>query len=325
MIVDAHLDLAHNVVDLGRNLLLPLEDLRARDHHPDIPVVTLPSLRRGGVALCFATLWVSPSLFPDPQSAHIQALRQLEVYQRWEELGYARIVRNSVELESHLTKWKRDKIPGLLILIEGAEPIREPGEVAFWRQQGVRLIGPAWRRTRYCGGTSEPGGLTDLGVELLHAMDEARVGLDFAHMDEEAFWEALEVFKGPVCASHANPRRFIPSTNRHLGDPMIRAIGQRQGVIGIVLFNAFLVSGWQRGMDRVGLNIVQEHLEHVAGQIGWDKVGIGSDFDGGFGRDDNPQGLDEPADLRKLSGLVPVEQRENILNANWLRWLKGWL
>lgn len=325
MIVDAHLDLAHNAVDLGRDLLLPLEELRRLNTHSDMPVVTLPALRKGGVMVCFATLWVNPKQYSEPESAHAQALKQLEVYLRWEDMGYVRVIRSDLDLESHQIKWRRDKIPALVILIEGAECIRHPSEVEFWRRQGVRMIGPAWSRTRYCGGTREPGGLTAMGVELMEAMNEAKIALDFAHMDEEAFWQTLEVFKGAVCATHANPRHFIPSTNRHLTDAMLEAIAKRKGMVGVVLYNAFLVEGWQPGMDRVGLNIVQEHLEYMAKIIGWDKLGIGSDFDGGFGRDENPLGLDEPNDLHKLSGLVPVEHRENILNDNWLRWLKTWL
>ncbi len=324
MIVDAHLDLAHNVINLERDLTLTLDALRRIDQHPDIPVVTLPALRDGGVALCFATLWVDPARYTDLEGAHQHALKQLEVYLRWEDLGYVRIVRSKGELERHLSRWQVDKIPALVILIEGAECIRQPSEVGFWKNQGVRLIGPAWKKTRYCGGTGQPGGLTDLGVELLQAMDEAKIALDFAHMDEAAFWESLEVFKGPVCATHANPRHFIP-TNRHLSDEMLEAIAKREGVVGVVLCNAFLKSGWQRGTERVRMAVVGQHLIYMAKILGWQRLGIGSDFDGGFGRNENPAGLDEPADLRKLANLVPVDSRENLLNGNWLRWLRTWL
>lgn len=320
MIVDAHLDLAHNATDLGRDLTLPLDQLRRSDTHSDIPVVTLPALREGGVGLCFATLWVDPTRFAGPEAAHKAALEQLAVYQRWEEAGLVRILRSQPDLQAHQSRWPQDHIPALVILIEGAECIREPAEVAFWKAQGVRLIGPAWKGTRYSGGTAEPGGLTPLGLELMQAMNEHGLGLDFAHMDEQAFWESLKVFSGPVCATHANPRRFIP-TNRHLSDPMLQAIGQRQGVVGVVLFNSFLQAGWRRGQERVGLEAVQKHLEYVAALIGWDKVGIGSDFDGGFGMQENPDGLDQPGDLLKIGDLVPPEHREGVLGGNWIRWL----
>lgn len=330
MIVDAHLDLAHNVLDLGRDLTLSLAELRQRDDHRDIPVVTLPALREGGVGLCFATLWADPKKHADPEAAHAAARAQLEVYRRWEDAGLVRIIRSVSDLRSHRERWPADRIPALVILIEGGECIREPGEVGFWKAEGVRLVGPAWNRTRYCGGTREPGGLTELGVELLQAMDEASLALDFAHMDEQAFWESLEVFRGAVCATHANPRSLLggaetPFANRHLSDAMILAIGGRGGMVGTVLFGFFLDHTWSRGMARVGLEVVQKHLHHTARLIGWDKVGLGSDFDGGFGMNENPEGLDQPGDLTKIGDLVPAEAREGVLGENWLRWLEGWL
>ncbi len=328
MIVDAHLDLAHSVVDLGRDLTLSLAELRKRDAHADVPVVTLPALREGGVGVCFATLWVNPRQYPDPQSAHTQALRQLDVYLRWEEQGLVRILRDGADLSAHLECWPQDQTPALVILIEGAECIRQPEEVAFWHRQGVRLVGPAWNRTRYCGGTREPGGLSELGLELVQAMRQHRLALDLSHMDEQAFWQALEVFDGPLCATHSNPRALLGGeglefSNRHLSDAMIRAIGQRGGVIGTVLFSFFLEHTWQRGMERVALEVVGRHMAHTARLIGWDRVGVGSDFDGGFGLHENPQGLDQPADLQKIADLVPEPFQNGVLGANWLRWLQG--
>jgi len=328
MIVDAHLDLAYNTQELGRDLTLGLEEIRANDPNLEgVPTVTLPALKEGGVGLAFATLYADPKRCPDPEAAHKAALAQLDVYRRWEDAGLVRIVRNKDGLQAHQARWQADRVLGLVILIEGGEPIREPGEVGFWKEQGVGLIGPSWNKTRYAGGTREPGGLSELGVELMQAMNEARLALDFSHMDEQAFWEALEIFTGPVCATHSNPRALLggdgqPFANRHLSQEMIQAIGERNGVIGTVLFSFFLDHTWSRGMERVGLDVVQKHLHHTAGLIGWDKVGIGSDFDGGFGLHENPAGLDQPADLAKLGDLVLESAKDGVLGQNWLRWLE---
>ncbi len=327
MIVDAHLDLAHNVVDLGRDLTLSLMELRQRDSHTDVPVVTLPALREGHVGICFATLWVDPRKYANPESAHQQALKQLEVYLRWEEQGLVRVLRDKTSLQNHLALWPEDRITALVVLIEGAECIRAPDEVAFWQKQGVRLIGPAWNRTRYAGGTREPGGLSDLGKELMQAMQEHHLALDFSHMDEQAFWQALDLFDGPVCATHSNPRALLGGeglefSNRHLTDAMIKSIGRRNGVIGTVLFGFFLQHTWKRGMERVKLEVVGQHLAYTAGLIGWDKVGIGSDFDGGFGMYENPEGLDQPSDLNRIRELVPTPFQPGVLGENWLRWLQ---
>lgn len=331
MIVDAHLDLAFNALELGRDLTLPLEEIRRHDPNIEgIPTVTLPALREGGVALAFATLYASPKKCPDPESAHRAALAQLEVYERWHETGWVRLVRSKAELEAHLQAWRSDRVTGLVVLMEGAEPVREPEEVAFWAERGVRLVGPSWNRTRYAGGTREPGGLTELGQELLAAMSEHRLALDLSHMDEQAVLDAFEIWRGPLCATHSNARALLggsepPFANRHLSDETIRTIALRGGIVGLVLFNFFLDHTWSRGMPRVPLSVVQTHLERGAGLAGWEHLGIGSDFDGGFGMNENPEGLDQPGDLAKIGDLLPEGARAGVLGENWLRWLRSWL
>lgn len=103
---------------------------------------------------------------------------------------------------------------------------------------------------------------------------------------------------------------------------MIQAIGARNGVIGTVLYSFFLEHTWKRGMERVELGVVGKHMAHTASLIGWDKVGLGSDFDGGFGMNENPQGLDAPADLQKIALCVPESFQAGVLGENWLRWLQ---
>jgi membrane dipeptidase len=321
MIVDAHLDLAHNALDLKRDLTLELSELRKRAPQGSTPMVTLPALRQGGIGLVFATIWVDPRRYSG-QAAQAAARAQLELYERWEEAGWVRILREAQDLSHHRSAWPQDRRLGLLLLIEGADPLADPQEVALWRARGVRLLGPAWRATRYAGGTGEPGPLTPLGQELLAAMQEAGIALDVSHLAEEAFWQALEVFSGPVCATHANPRTLLP-TDRHLSDVMLKALKARQGVVGTVLYNAFLQTGWQAQGPRVPLARVQEHLDYLASLLGWEGVGIGSDWDGGFGLEGVPQGLESPADLARLGELVPSFARAGVLGANWIRWLEG--
>ncbi|WP_456411627.1 dipeptidase [Oceanithermus sp.] len=331
--VDAHLDLAHNVLDMGLDLTLPLEELRQRHADGDVPTVTLPALEEAGAALVFATLFAgpyhpehNPQGYRTPDEAHDRALRQLELYRRWADEGRVRLVTSRAGLESHLKAWKDDGVVGLLVLMEGADPIRTPDELGFWADAGVRLVGPAWGGTRYAGGSwNGTAGLTELGRCLMAALeDEPRVALDTSHLSERAFWEALEHYEGPVLASHSNARRFVDE-ERHLTDDMIRAIGARSGVVGTVLYNAFLQAGWQRGDARPGLEVVVRDMVHVADLIGWERVGIGSDFDGGFGARELPEPLDRPVDLRRLEPALPPGTFAGVLGENWLRWLRGWL
>ena len=318
-LVDAHLDLAYNARAHGWDLTVPLAELRRRARGPYRPTVSLPALAEAGVAVAFATLFVDPAEFPTPAAARDEALYQLGYYEALFGRGLARPIRSRAELKAHLERWERDRVPGLVLLMEGAEPLRTPDELPDWHARGLRLLGPAWKDTRYAGGTGGEKGFTDLGRALLLAMAELGMGLDLAHLAEAAFFEALDTYLGPVLVSHANPRALAPATNRHLSDAQLKALQSRDAVVGLVLYNRFLDPGWRPGRA-LPLGRVADHADYLAGRLGWNKVGIGSDFDGGFGAEAIPEDLDAPKDLRRLAPLLD-EAAPGVLGGNWLGWL----
>lgn len=336
MYIDGHLDLAYNVLAAGRDLTLPLDTLREQGH-PDA-LVTLPELQAGGVGVVFGTIYVRPAAavpmsagggalggrsYETPQEARALGLAQLEVYERWEDAGLIRILRSKSDLGPYTAAGTDTEKPlGLVLLMEGADPLVTPDDLGEWRSRGLRLLGPAWQRTRYAGGTKAPGPLTDLGVELMHAMREAGTVLDVSHLAEESFWNALELGPEKVIASHSNARTFVP-TDRHLSDAMIRALGAKGGVMGLVIANVFLNADATAATPKADttLAFVARHAEHVAGLIGWDKVAVGTDFDGGFGVEDVPAELCRAADFAKLGDAVPEAAREDFLGGTWLRFL----
>src|SRR5262249_7832787 len=141
------------------------------------------------------------------------------------------LITTKSELAALRTDWDAAATPddrpvGLVLLMEGADALRDPSELETWQSAGLRLVGPSWRATRYAGGTGQPGGLSDLGHELLREMDRLGMVLDMSHIAEESFWQALEAFSGPVIASHSNCRTYVP-TDRQLTDEMIQAIAVR--------------------------------------------------------------------------------------------------
>jgi membrane dipeptidase len=216
--------------------------------------------------------------------------------------------------------------------MEGADAIREPAEVAEWFAAGVRLVGPAWAKTRYAGGTGDPGPLTPAGRDLLHAMAEVGMILDLSHMTDEGILEALESYPGPLVASHCNTRSLVPTTcpERHLTDDMARRIAARQGVIGVMLFNCFLKDGLKFGGPRqlVTMAEVIAHIDHYCQLVGHTRhIGLGSDFDGGFGLADVPTDFESIADLGKIGealaqrGYAPADI-EGIMGGNWLKLLQ---
>ncbi len=348
-VVDAHLDMAMNVL-LGRNY-----DARATDVQAGEPefvprcMVTLPELERGGVAVAFGTLYVGPRSYdaegngvyakPPDESAR----QQLDVYRRWEDDGKARIIRTRADLDAHLAAWQNDGRLGIVVLIEGGDSITSPDKLPEWFDAGVRVIGPAWSQTRYCGGTRRPGPLTAMGRELVAGMRDLGIVFDASHIAEESFWDAIDVGVGRIIATHSNARSIVPGGpliggDRHLTDDMIRAIGERDGVVGLVLFNGFLTSEWEaaivgnklasllgprgeRPHNGVTLEQVRAHAEHIAGLIGWDRVGVGSDLDGGLGVDESPVELETAADIARVAEVAPLDARDGVLGGNWLRLL----
>ncbi len=309
MIADAHLDLA---------MLAPQRDLtQPVPSGEQGPLVSFPDLLRGQVALCFATVYVHG--YRSPAEAEAQGLAQLAQYRSWEQQGLIRILESRAGLQSHLASWDGRGPVGALLLLEGADPLPAPEALADWAAMGLRLIGPAWSATRYSGGTGAPGPLTDLGHALLEQIVRLGLILDVSHLSEEAFWQAL-AYQPKLVATHSNARALVP-TDRQLSDAMLDAIAARDGRVGVVLFNRFLDPSWERGRPRLPRAAVGRQLRHLAARVGWGRLGIGSDFDGGFDRSATPLGLDSAADLGKLADLVPPEHRVGFLGRNWTDWL----
>lgn len=160
-------------------------------------------------------------------------------------------------------------------------------------------------------------------------IERAGILLDISHMAEQSFYDAMELFHGHVIASHANCRAYV-NTDRQLSDDMIRTVVQRDGVIGAVTYNRFIKQNWDSSAKKDGVTLADlvQHMQHVC-DIAGDclHVGIGSDFDGGFGMQSTPSEIDTVADLQKLGPALSEagfkdEDVANILGGNWVRLLR---
>lgn len=326
-VVDAHLDLAYNAVR-GRDLTLPaLQQVAPMGEW--LPSVGLPDLVAGNVKLVCATLFCQPQIPEEPgyrtaEEARAQAQKQLRWYYRQVTDGRLRIIGSPAELDDV----EASPVPLAIILLEGADALRAPEDVAEWYEAGLRIVGLAWKRTRLAGGTGEPGGLTEEGRALVKALDARGIIHDVSHLAEQAFWDLLEASPiSPVIASHSNCRSIVP-TDRQLSDEMIRAVAARGGVIGINFFDKFLLPRDQQGQRRANLADVVAHVRHIADLVGsTQNIGIGTDMDGGFGGDRIPQELRTSADLPRVAdalsaaGLSPADIA-GIMGQNWLRFFR---
>jgi membrane dipeptidase len=310
-----------------------------------------PEYQRGQVAVVFATLFATPAkwkeagdtlVYADSPTAHRLYRNQIDVYRRLTDShpDKFRLIASGNELDSVIEHWSKPAREaeghpiGLVLLMEGADGIRSPGELSDWYEWGLRIIGLAWAGTRYCGGTSEPGPLTAEGRKLISAMADYNFILDLSHMDEAAALESLDRYEGPVMATHANCAALMKGagTNRHLSDPVIHGLIEREGVVGLIPLNTFLKVGWLRKngsrREEVSLDAFIAHIDHICQLAGnADHAGIGSDFDGGFGLQSIPPELDTIADLQLVaSKLIARGYSESdaakVLGGNWLRFLR---
>ena len=361
LIIDAHEDIAWNMLTFGRNYTSSVAAVRQKEAQSQIPtwngntLLSLEEWLTGEVAVIFATLYVSPEnhrmgewdtqAYRNADEAYANAGKQLDIYrQLTDEHERFSLIRSQTDLENVLKsweEWRRDQDNpdavdtrqiGIVPLMEGADPIRVPEEAEEWHERGLRIVGLSWEDTRYAGGTHVPGPVTSDGMRLMEGMAALGMILDLSHLSEEAYIQAVERFDGVLIASHANPRRFLP-TARGLSDDMIRMLVERDGVMGIVPYCAFLKPGWRPGDPReaASLQTVADAIDHVCQLTGDARhVGIGTDFDGGFGVERVPIDIDTIADLQKL--IQPLtergytgEQIEAIFIGNWRRVLQNGL
>lgn len=289
-------------------------------------MITLPWLKEGNIRLVFNTIFI-PSEFKPHKTIEV-ALHQLSIYDRIYDEYKDDIFQ--VKNSSDPLRLEKDSSIGFLTLMEGADPIREPEELKDFYERGVRVIGLAWNdHNQYASGNNTDSGLTEEGKELIKQMDDLRITLDLSHLNERCFWEALEVYTTIPIASHSNARS-ITDHPRNLKDDQLRAISERGGVIGLVLYNQFLKTGGENPtpgeQSQPTLEDIFAHADYMINLCGEDHVGIGSDLDGA-GVDDFPKEIRTVADLPKIGEFFLKKgysegRVRKIMGGNFIRVLK---
>lgn len=315
MIVDAHLDIAWNATAHGRGF-----------DGPPAPgyLVSRQSLTAAGVGLIFATLYTAPKranramrtryVYENEHEAHIMAMAQVNYYRA---VGLP-LIHDRAELAAYARGWRKGRLAAVL-LMEGADPIEDPSQLGAWTDAGVRIIGPAWGGTRYSGGTGAPGGLTELGRQLLKAMRRKRVILDLSHMAQQSVGDAFALWRGPIMASHSNSRSLVPG-DRQVSDETVAEVARRGGVVGVSFYAAHLRRSGKATLD----DVIKQVVHHARAAGGPEHVGIGTDLDGGFDARHAP--FDSVSRFKELEARLRLHfnraQVEGILGTNWLGFLE---
>lgn len=350
MILDAHLDLSMNAIDWNRDLRTDIVTLRNFEKDlRDLPgrgqnTVTFQEMRKGNIGLCVATQiarYVKPTNSlpgwnsPEQAWAHTQA--QLAWYKEMVRVKELTQITNLQTLESHLNYWETSmdakKSIGFVLSLEGADSIVSMEHLHQAVDYGLRAVGPAhYGPGTYAFGTNSTGGIGEKGKNLLQEMEKLGLILDVTHLCDQSFWEALEVFDGVLWASHNNCRALV-NHNRQFSDQQLKELIGRGAVIGGVLDTWMMVPNWKKGVSTpqsadAGLKQIVDNIDHICQLAGNSKhVGIGSDLDGGFGKEQSPYDVDTIADLQKIKGLLEARgyqssDIEGICQGNFLRILR---
>lgn len=347
-----------NALDHERDQTLPVSALRERESVgvPDdrgTATVSLDELRQGGCGVVLSTViarakpWVTADRtgqhgdidWPDPSMAYGVAMGQLAYYRLLEARGHLRVLEDAGSLKRHLAEWQSspDKTPvGMIITMEGADPIAEPELLYHWHEEGLRTLMLAhFGKSHYAHGTPTSsddnphdidGPLTDMGRALLPIMHELSMPLDLTHTADQTFAEAADLFEGRIYSSHTACRALAEMPRNHT-DAQLKQIIDRDGVIGLPLFNHFLDASYREDSPKemVSYETVVRHIDHICQLAGnTEQVGIGSDADGGFGKEHMPAELDTHRDILKLADALSQDDFTDediaaILYGNWSR------
>lgn len=349
--VDAHLDLAMNAMEWNRDLRLPVEEIRARESgltdKPDRGrgTVSFPSLRKGNIGLVVATQIARCALpggnlkgWNSPEQAWSQTQAQLAWYKSMEEEGELVQVTDLKSLELQIAIWNdgtpaEGKPIGYILSLEGADSLISVEHLQRAHAYGLRAVGPAhYGPGRYANGTDATGKMGKSGLDLLAAMEKLNIILDATHLCDDAFWQAMDHFNGAVWASHNNCRAIVDH-NRQFSDEQLKTLISRGAVIGAAMDAWMIVPGWKRGVStpentNCTLNRLIDHIDHICELAGnTNHVGLGSDLDGAFGKEQSPTDIETIADLQKFPDLL--SQRgykdadiQKFMQGNWLGFLR---
>ncbi len=349
LIFDAHLDLAMNALEWNRDLRWTVQEIRKSEEGMTDKTdrakgtVSLPSMREGQIGICVATQigryvkrgndlpgWKSP------EQAWAQTQGQLAWYKAMEEAGEMVQIRTGSDLERHLRLWENpeeNSAVGYILSLEGADSIVSLRYLENAYNYGLRAVGPAhYGPGTYAQGTDSRGGIGIKGSEFLKEMERLGIILDASHLCDDSFRETMDIFHGPVWASHNNCRVFVPH-NRQFTDEQIIELINRDAVIGTALDAWMMVPHWVRGRSdpkamKVSLKLMINNIDHICQLAGNSlHAGIGSDLDGAFGKEQCPYDLDTIADLQKVPVMLSetgysASDIQNIMSNNWIRFLQ---
>jgi len=173
-----------------------------------------------------------------------------------------------------------EKISVVLTLEEGGVIDGDLLRLGALYEAGIRLVTLTWNYENCIGFPNSRDavimekGLKPFGIETVERMNELGMMIDVSHLSDGGFWDVMRYSKHPVVASHSSARTLC-NHPRNLSDPMLRALGETGGIVGINFCPAFLGKP-----THISTKQIVKHMRHIADVAGIESVAIGTDFDG---------------------------------------------
>lgn len=270
LIIDAHFDLTYDMANK-----------RDRGRQKVIETDYLDGFRNGGFNLVVSALFVNDYFLPEMGLR--KTLDQISyLLQEMEESpGSMRLCRTPDEIRQA----KASGQLGLMLSFEGIDPIQNDLHLLrIFYELGVRGIGLTWSRRNYVGDGAffttrregKKGGLTSFGVDVIEMAEKLGMFIDVSHLNDEGFWDVMEIAQKPVIASHSNCRALADSM-RNLTDRQIEALAAKGGVMGMNVLSAF-VGDVSDPNCRLSVDDLLKHVDHIVKLVGIEHVGLGFDF-----------------------------------------------
>ena len=349
-IIDIHLDLSMNAIEWNRDLTQSVLQINAQEKDlidkPDRgkATVSLQAMREGNIGFCVATQIAryvkSNNPLPgwnSPTQAWAQTQGQLAWYRAMEKAGEMIQIIDKKGLQNHLDLWSSsepNKPIGYLLNLEGADSIVTLDHLHRAYKQGLRAIGPAhYGPGTYAHGTNSEGGLGTKGKELLNEIEKLNMILDVTHLCDQSFWEAIDHYNGKMWASHSNCRSLVPN-QRQFSNLQIKELIARKAIIGMAFDAWMMIPKWQKGISdpkksSLVIETIIDHIDHICQLSGnSNHIALGTDLDGGFGKEQCPYDLETISDLQKMDALLKKRgysenDIQKILNQNAINFLMG--
>jgi len=314
IVFDGHCDTILEVMNHKRTL-----EKKSTSGHLDIP-----RMKEGGIDVQFFAVFIEDIYKPD---------RSLKRTLQLIDCFYKEIEKNQNDIAddiSLVTNYNQieevnraGKIAAILS-IEGGEALEgDLGVLRILYKLGVRLLTLTWnQRNRIADGIGESrtgSGLTEFGLKVIDEMNDLGMIIDVSHLSETGFWDVFKRSKTPIVASHSNCYALCPHL-RNLKDEQIKALADKEGVIGITFVPNFLT----QEKRKTTVKDVVKHIDYLVEKVGVDYVGLGSDFDGTGDLPLGLEGVDKIPNLTEelLDRGYKEREIEKILGGNFLRAFK---